>query len=83
MTKRTVYFVMVLHPLGTWFRAGPAYASREKAKEWVPLVRGRYRVCRVRVMSFTARFNADGTMTKKSTQTLDKKFNMDPPGSAP
>jgi hypothetical protein len=76
---RRVFFTMVLYPhTGKWTRVGKAYSSKAEAKSWLPLVRGAWRGCRVKVTPCTLRW-INGTMTQASKDTLSVKFNMEPP----
>jgi hypothetical protein len=79
--KRTIYFTMVLDPrTGKWTRVGTPYGKKQTATGWLPVVRGSWRHCKVKVSPFTFRL-IDGKLTPKAIATLDKKFNMDPPAS--
>jgi len=75
--KRRLYFTMVCHPLGAK-RVGNAYATKQDARYAVPLVRGAWRGLRVVISQCTLVWR-DGVLCPKSLQTLDRKYNMDPP----
>lgn len=73
----TVYFNMILHPITEqWIRVGNAFSSSQEAKKWIPCVRKRWRICKVRVSSCNLVYK-DGLLTDKSKELLDKKYNMD------
>lgn len=78
---RTVFFVMVDHPLGPK-RVGNAYSSRKSAQSWVPLVRAAWKGIHTYVEPAELTF-VDGKLDAASVELLDKKFNMDPPGAGP
>jgi hypothetical protein len=79
--KRRLYFTMVRHPLGAK-RVGNAYATKQDARDAVPLVRGAWRGLRVVISQCTLVWR-DGVLCPKSLQTLDHKYNMDPPKEPP
>jgi hypothetical protein len=79
--KRRLYFTMVCHPLGAK-RVGNAYATKQDARDAVPLVRGAWRGLRVKISQCTIVWR-DGVLCPKSLQTLDHKYNMDPPKEPP
>ena len=78
--KRRLYFTMVCHPLGAK-RAGNAYATKQDARDAVPLVRGAWRGLRVTISQCTLIWH-DGVLTPKSAETLSSKYNMEPPCSS-
>lgn len=73
---RTVFFIMVDHPLGPR-RVGNAYSSRDRAKEWVAFVRKFHRL-RTYIQRADLKF-IDGQLDAASVELLDKVFNLDPP----
>lgn len=74
--NRTVFFLMIDHPIKGWTRVGNAHATRETAASWRPFVRASWRgICRVKVSQFTARF-VDGKLSERSREVLDKKYNL-------
>lgn len=75
-TKRTLFFIMVVHPVRGLLRVGKPYASREAASSWLSFVRKSWRVCRVYVAQCTVTWR-DGKLCQRSAQMLDRKFNMD------
>lgn len=75
--KRTVYFIMVDHPLGPQ-RVGNAYRTRKAAQEWVGFVRSAWRGLRTYVKAAKLTL-VDGKLDARSIELLDKVFNMDPP----
>ena len=77
---RTVWFTMVLHPLGGWARVGNAYLNRKAAVGWLPFVRGAWRGCRARVSRCTLTF-VDGKLDDRSARVLSQKYNLDPPAA--
>jgi len=79
-SKRTVFFIMVLHPFSGWIRVGNAYSTKKAAKSWEPFVRSAWRGLRTRVSSVTLEW-IDGHLSEASKGKLDKKFNIDPPGA--
>ena len=76
--KKTIYFIMVLHPLNGWLRNGNAYLTRDEAKEWVPFVRRYWKGLKTKIAPFTYTM-IDGKMSDKSKAILDKKFTLEPP----
>jgi len=74
-STKTVFFTMVYH-LSGWMRVGNAYPTRESAKEWLPMVRARWRGLRTKVESCVLTFK-DGVLSEESRQLLDQKFNLD------
>lgn len=62
MKKKTIFFTMVRRPSG-WARVGPAYPSREAAREWLPFVRGSWRGCAAKIAQCTIRL--DGRSVKQ------------------
>lgn len=76
MNERRLFFTMVRHPASGWTRVGPAYPSREAAREWLPFVRGSWRGCAAKVAQCTVRLEG-GTVCEASRRVLDEKFNMD------
>jgi len=76
ITKRKLFFTMVLHPFNGWTRVGNAYTSKEQAQEWLPMVRGSWYMCKCKISQFTAIY-IDGKLSDKSKEILDKKFNLD------
>lgn len=77
-----VYFHMVRHPLKGWIRAGRQYSDRDVAKSWTSFVKAAWRGLPTRIKPLTLRFGADGKLTPKTLERLDKEFNLDPPGQA-
>ena len=77
--KRRLYFIMVCHPLGAK-RAGNAYATKQDARDAVPLVRGAWRGLHVTISQCTIIWR-DGALTPKSVETLSRKYNLEPPCS--
>ena len=75
MKKRTIFFTMVRSHSG-WVRVGPAYSSREAAREWLPFVRGSWRGCAAKIAQCTIRLDG-GKVCEKSRRVLNEKFNMD------
>ncbi len=75
MKKRTIFFTMVRSSSG-WVRVGPAYPSREAAREWLPFVRGSWRGCAAKIAQCTIRLDG-GKVCEKSRRVLNEKFNMD------
>ena len=75
--KRRLYFTMVCHPLGAK-RAGNAYATKQDARDAVPLVRGAWRGLHVTISQCTIIWR-DGALTPKSVETLSRKYNLEPP----
>jgi hypothetical protein len=53
--KRDVFFIMVLHPLSGWMRAGNAYQSKSVAHGWVSFVKKAWRGLPVKVVKFRNR----------------------------
>jgi len=80
ITKRTVFFTMLRHPDG-WIRVGPAYSSRKEAQGWLSFVKQARRLRTGRVAQLTCRW-VNGELDAKTIETLDKKFNMDPPAES-
>lgn len=79
--KRTVFFIMVRHPLKGRVRVGNTYPSKRAARGWVPFVRAAWRGLPVMVSQFTLTL-VDGVIDAKSRAILDKKYNLDAPESA-
>ena len=77
--KRRLYFTMVCHPLGA-MRVGNAYATKQDARDAVPLVRGAWRGLRVKISQCTIVWR-DGVLSPKSVETLIRKYNLEPPCS--
>lgn len=78
ITKRTVYFMMIRHPLHGWQRVGNAFSTRKAAAEWLPFVRGAWRGCAAKVSQCTLVW-VGGDLTLASRRVLDQKFNLDAP----
>lgn len=76
MNERRLFFTMVLHPSSGWTRVGPAYPSREAAREWLPFVRGSWRGLPAKVAQCTVRLEG-GKVCEASRRVLDEKFNME------
>lgn len=74
--KRTLFFIMVLHPVDGWIRVGKPYASRAAATEWLPIVRGSWRYMRTKIAQLTVAL-VNGKPTEKFRRILDQKFNID------
>jgi hypothetical protein len=62
---------------GTWFRVGKAYRQKATAKDWISFVRSSWRGHKVRLQSCVVTFSADGKMSDKSVEELDKVFNLE------
>lgn len=77
-SKHTLYFTMIFHPSGKWIRVGRPYTSRKTAQSWSGFVRGAWHNLPFKVSQCTLRI-IDGTLDAKSIETLDQKFNLDPP----
>lgn len=76
--KRTLYFIMVWHPLKGRMRVGNAYGTRKNAQSWTRFVKADWRGLPVQVSQCTLTFQ-DGKLSPKSARTLDKKFNLGTP----
>ena len=73
-----LYFHMVQSVTdGKWFRVGKAYRQRAAAKDWISFVRSAWFGHRVRLQSFTVTFDADGNISERSAEKLDKVFNLE------
>lgn len=75
ITKRKLFFIMVLHPADGWIRVGKPYHSRSAAIEWLPIVRGSWRYMRTKISQLTVEL-VNGKPTEKSKRILDEKFNI-------
>ena len=80
--KRRLYFTMVHHPINGRIRVGSACAAVSDARYWLPIVRRAWRGLRVTMAQCTLVWH-DGVLTAKSVETLDRQFNMLPPGETP
>lgn len=76
VTEKTLYFIMVMSPEGTWARVGSPYPSASSAKEWVPLVSSQSTGHGVKVEPCRLEFH-DGVLSEASKRTLVEKFGMD------
>lgn len=73
--KRTVFFIMVTHPLNGPIRVGPPYQSKEVAHSWVRFVKASWRGCRTRVCKYDILVGDDGQPTPDAQAELDTRFN--------
>jgi len=79
--RRSVWFLMVHHPLRGPIRVGKAYSSPEDARGWRAFVSAAWRGCRVSVRKANLRW-VDGELDEASKRLLDQTFNMDPPAAS-
>ncbi len=73
--KRTVFFIMILHPANGWIRVGNAYGSRKIAQGWTGFVSKAWRGLRTKVSQCTITLE-DGRPDERSRKVLDQKYNL-------
>ncbi|MFO0383263.1 MAG: hypothetical protein ACK506_16290 [Pirellula sp.] len=73
-----LWFIMRRSHLdGSLSRVGQPYGSLELARSWISFVRSAWRGHELRIVSYTVRFNPDGSPTDKSIRKLDRFFNLE------
>jgi len=75
-TTRTVWFIMIDHPLQGLIRVGPAYATRDTARSWRSFVKQAWNGLPTRLELCKLR-SVDGVMDAESRRRLSDRYNMD------